>query len=68
MAFVAVGGRRTLVVEGPITTDEKELLRRGLTWAFLDDVKAVARLPMDGRHASKVDYPALERLLGRRAR
>jgi len=66
MAFVAVGGQRTLVVEGRITASEKESLRRELEWASLDDVMTVARLPMDGRHASKVSYPALERLLARR--
>jgi acyl-CoA synthetase (AMP-forming)/AMP-acid ligase II len=63
MAFVAVGGRRTLVVEGRITAIEKESLRRELDWVSLDDVTTVGRLPMDGRHASKVSYPALERLL-----
>lgn len=66
MAFVAVDGRRTLVVEGPITAEDRKSLRQGLTWAFLDDITSVARLPMDGRHASKINYPALERLLARR--
>ena len=67
MAFVAISGRRTLVVEGRVTTDEEDSLRRTLGWACLDDIAAVARLPMDGRHASKVNYPALEALLARRA-
>ena len=67
MAFVAIGGRRTLVVEGRIAPNEQKALCQVLTWAFLDDVVTVTRLPMDGRHASKVNYPALERLLARRA-
>jgi acyl-CoA synthetase (AMP-forming)/AMP-acid ligase II len=67
MAFVAIGGRRTLVVEGRIKTDEEDSLRRVLAWASLDDIATVPRLPMDGRHASKVNYPALEEMLSRRA-
>jgi acyl-CoA synthetase (AMP-forming)/AMP-acid ligase II len=66
MAFVAIDGRRTLVVEGRITTDEDNSLRRALVWACLDDITTVARMPMDGRHASKVNYPALAELLARR--
>jgi acyl-CoA synthetase (AMP-forming)/AMP-acid ligase II len=67
MALAAVAGCRTLVVEGRLSREEGTALRRGLEWASLDDVVRVARLPMDGRHASKVNYPALEALLvGRR--
>ena len=68
LAFVAVGGCRTLVVEGRMTSDEKNSLRRALVWASLDDIETVAHLPMDSRHASKVNYPALEELLFRRIR
>ena len=61
-AFVAHGGRRVLVVEDDRAPAEAEL-RGTLAWAAVDEVARVGRLPLDGRHNSKVDYPALRRLL-----
>jgi hypothetical protein len=68
MALTAVDGRRTLVIEGTLSRADEAVLRRGLSWATLDDIVPLERLPMDGRHASKVNYPALERVLAGRAR
>lgn len=59
-------GRRTVVLEG--TGPDQALAtaaRAALSWAALDDVRFVKRIPMDRRHNSKVDYPALARLLRR---
>ena len=65
LALTAIDGRRTLVVEGALTADEERRLRDALAWALLDDIVGVPRLPMDSRHGSKVDYPALAALLSR---
>lgn len=68
MALTAVDGRRTLVIEGALSRADETVLRHGLSWATLDDIVTLEQLPMDGRHASKVNYPALERVLAARSR
>jgi hypothetical protein len=40
-------------------------LGAALGWARLDDVRLVARLPVDKRHNAKIDYVALAGLLDR---
>lgn len=65
-ALIACGGRRVLAVE-PRPGAEPGLdaaVRRTLPWAKLDEIRIVRRVPVDGRHNAKVDYPALRRLLG----
>ncbi|MEP7346688.1 MAG: AMP-binding protein, partial [Gemmatimonadaceae bacterium] len=50
-------GRRVLVLEGQGGgTSAPDAARRALAWAELDDVRLVARIPVDRRHNSKVDY------------
>ena len=58
-AFVGYHGRRLLVVESGAPTDWKDRL----TWACIDQVRVLRRIPLDKRHNAKVDYPALHRLL-----
>jgi acyl-CoA synthetase (AMP-forming)/AMP-acid ligase II len=65
-AFVAHEGRRVLVVEDAGAPPDAAL-RATLAWTTVDDVVRVRRIPLDGRHNSKVDYPGLRRLLARRA-
>ncbi len=57
-ALVAGSGRRILVVEteGRAST---EGIRQSLSWAELDQVVSVDRIPVDKRHNAKVDYVAL---------
>jgi len=64
-AFVEHGGRRVLVIEAgtDAAADLRETLRARLSWARLDDVLLVRRIPVDSRHNAKIDYPALRRLL-----
>jgi acyl-CoA synthetase (AMP-forming)/AMP-acid ligase II len=66
-AFVRAGGRRTLVVEPAAgsTAAELDLLQSKLSWAKIERVLLLPRIPVDRRHNAKTDYPALNRLLGR---
>jgi len=58
-ALAVVARRRILVYEG-----ESGLpVRDALAWAVLDEVRRVAAIPLDARHNSKIDYPALSKLL-----
>jgi len=61
-ALVAASGRRVLVVEvgGEASPEE---IRQSLSWAELDQVVPVDRIPVDKRHNAKVDYVALARKL-----
>lgn len=68
MALTAHESARTLVVEGSLSVSDLHRLERGLAWAHLDRIHTVRKLPMDHRHASKVDYPALAALLRRTLR
>jgi acyl-CoA synthetase (AMP-forming)/AMP-acid ligase II len=64
-ALILRHGRRVLVVEvsGDAAAVKGELERR-LAWAHVAEILVVPRIPVDGRHNAKVDYPALERMLG----
>jgi olefin beta-lactone synthetase len=64
-AFTSHCGRRILVVElsSPGATFDLAAIERDLSWAQLDGIRVFARIPVDQRHNSKVDYPALRRLL-----
>lgn len=66
-AFIANAERRLLVVEGNsrLTADKIAELRRKVSWARLDEIKTVTRIPVDARHNSKVNYPALNKMLDR---
>jgi acyl-CoA synthetase (AMP-forming)/AMP-acid ligase II len=63
-ALVADRERRVLVVESADAPSDAEL-RATLAWTTIDDVVRVRRIPLDGRHNSKIDYPGLRRLLAR---
>lgn len=65
-ALIAHSGRRVLVVE-PSATRRTFLspadVKDALSWAGLDEVRLVSRIPLDKRHNAKVDYPALRSML-----
>jgi acyl-CoA synthetase (AMP-forming)/AMP-acid ligase II len=65
-AFVRRRGQRVLVAElaGDVPMpDVLAMLRERLAWAGLARAMVVPRIPVDGRHNAKVDYPALEAML-----
>jgi olefin beta-lactone synthetase len=64
-ALIACDGRRVLAIEpgAGISRMECEQLKKTLVWAALDEVRMVARLPVDRRHNAKIDYPALQKML-----
>lgn len=62
-AALAHGGKRLLVIEGDADEALKKHLREATAWAYLDDVVSISRMPLDARHNSKIDYPALRRQL-----
>jgi acyl-CoA synthetase (AMP-forming)/AMP-acid ligase II len=66
-AAVAVRGRRVLALELHPRAPAPDLNRLAgpLSWACLDDVRVVARIPVDRRHNAKVDYAALARMASR---
>lgn len=64
-AFTSVNGRGVLAVQphSGATPRSRASLVRMLQNLPVDEVKLLRRIPMDIRHASKVDYPALTRKL-----
>jgi len=66
-ALVRHEGKRILFVE-PVSAmkipPDQELLE-GLSWACIDEVRSLKRIPVDKRHNAKVDYTELLKLLGR---
>ena len=67
IAVVAREGKRLLLVRERLAPREREELERALAWARIDAVVDDCPIPLDRRHNSKVDYPALQRLLSGRA-
>ena len=67
-AFLLHAGRRLLAIQPGDGFDggTPQTLRNELSWAAVDQVLLVPRLPVDSRHNAKIDYPALRRLLARR--
>jgi acyl-CoA synthetase (AMP-forming)/AMP-acid ligase II len=61
-ALAAVAGRRVLAIEGEKTLS-LEAIRKSLSWARLDQVVRLERVPVDKRHNAKIDYVALAREL-----
>ena len=61
-ALAAVAGRRVLAIEGEKTLS-LEAIRTSLSWARLDQVVRLERVPVDKRHNAKIDYIALAREL-----
>ena len=66
-AFVAYDEKRLLAVETKHRLDEstKRGLFEDLSWAKLDSIQSINHIPLDKRHNSKIDYPALLRILHR---
>jgi acyl-CoA synthetase (AMP-forming)/AMP-acid ligase II len=64
-ALVALDGQRVLAVEpeGSFTESSQHRLLETLSWAHLNDVRVIPRLPVDARHNAKIDYPKLRDLL-----
>jgi acyl-CoA synthetase (AMP-forming)/AMP-acid ligase II len=63
-AVVAHRGKRVLAVEFYEGQAGADLgAAPSLGWAQLDEVRVLRKVPVDGRHNAKVDYPALYRLL-----
>lgn len=58
-ALFARDGRRVLAIESREDHDRETLMEQ-LAWARLDAIQVVARLPVDRRHNSKIDYQSLE--------
>ncbi|ADV66814.1 AMP-binding protein [Deinococcus maricopensis] len=56
-ALLGAEGRRVLCVEWDGAPDAH--LPSALAWAQLDEVRAVAQIPVDARHNAKVDYAQL---------
>jgi acyl-CoA synthetase (AMP-forming)/AMP-acid ligase II len=65
-AAVSIGGRRILALEvhnGPLHKPQVELLFETLSYANIHKVHVLDRMPVDQRHNSRIDYPALTSLL-----
>ncbi|MBT4865644.1 MAG: AMP-binding protein [Planctomycetaceae bacterium] len=64
-AMVAHRGQRVLAVTLSDQTEQPDLasLLKSLSFASVDSIRILKRLPVDRRHNSKIDYPALYRLL-----
>lgn len=64
-ALIGWKGRRLLLVEpDPARPPDPDAVRAALDGVVLDEVRTIARIPMDRRHNAKVDYPELEKMLG----
>jgi len=61
-ALALIDERRVLAYEADPAVEEASV-RDALAWALLDEVRRVPAIPLDARHNSKIDYPALKALL-----
>jgi acyl-CoA synthetase (AMP-forming)/AMP-acid ligase II len=68
-ALLELNARRILVIEATRRIDPGNLadLRRRLSWAHLDEIRAVRQMPVDHRHNAKVAYQTLAQALARRS-
>ena len=66
-ALASRSGERLLAVQlGPrAPTDAAQCVKETLSWAQLDRIVQLPRIPVDRRHNAKVDYPALMKELKR---
>lgn len=62
-ALVSDATRRILVIEPAQAAPNLDELNDIVSWANIDSVRLVPRIPVDRRHNAKVDYPALRRML-----
>lgn len=63
-ALLAHDNRRVLVLES-MTSIDTAAVRSKLTGASIDSIQVLRRIPVDKRHNSKIDYPALHSILSR---
>ena len=66
-ALVGRNGERLLAVQSgqPEPADAGQRVQKVLSWAQLDRIVPVPRIPVDRRHNAKIDYPALKKELER---
>lgn len=64
-ACVADKNNRTLAIEleHPAASRDIDTLKTKLSWAAIDRIRFLKRIPVDPRHNAKIDYPALNALL-----
>ncbi len=65
-AFVQFRGQRLLVIEpeGSLAESSKKEIEAACAWAHIPEIRVLRRMPVDGRHNAKIDYPRLKKLLG----
>jgi acyl-CoA synthetase (AMP-forming)/AMP-acid ligase II len=63
VACVDSAGELVLLVEESGRDIDCTALHAGLSWAHLESVRLVSRIPVDRRHNSKIDYPRLRELM-----
>ena len=68
-ALLLHGGTRLLAVQlgARAPSDAERRVQETLSWAKLDRIVRVPRIPVDRRHNAKIDYPALKKELERHA-
>jgi acyl-CoA synthetase (AMP-forming)/AMP-acid ligase II len=62
-ALFAHENRRVLAIESRNGIDTMNVKAK-LNWAHIDTVKVLPRIPVDKRHNSKIDYSAMESIIG----
>ncbi len=69
-AVASCSGRRILAIqlEEYAANTDLTALAQELAWAHIDEIQVHKRLPVDGRHNAKIDYPALHRRLDKASR
>ena len=66
-ACVTYKNRRILTIEleHPDSSKDMAALKAKLSWAAIDRIEVLKRIPVDPRHNAKIDYPALNALLNK---
>jgi hypothetical protein len=54
-----------IALSDPAAQPDLASLLKSLSFASVDTIRILKRLPVDERHNSKIDYPALQALLER---
>jgi acyl-CoA synthetase (AMP-forming)/AMP-acid ligase II len=69
-ALLQHGGKRLLLVQPRDAAGCVSLkgLSETLSWAGIDEVRCLKRIPCDKRHNAKVDYPSLIRMVEKHRR
>lgn len=65
-AFMQAGGRRVIVIQSRRQPSERlaRKLKRRLGNSAIDEIRFLSRIPVDPRHNAKIDYQALNRIIG----